>query len=242
MTCSPRCTRRPAAATASSRSRSRRTLRATPTARSPPPATYWQAVDRPNVMIKIPGTPEGVGAIEEAIYEGININVTLLFAVEAYEAVARGIHPRARAPSRRGQVTRRQLGRIVLRLARGHARRQAARRDRRAEASKLKGTAALANARAAYARFMEIFSGERWDTLAAAGAAVPASALGLDGRQEPGLPGHALRRSAGRPATPSTRCRWRRSTPSPTTARFPAQPRGSIRAPSWPRCKPPGST
>ena len=50
---------------------------------------YWRAVDRPNVMIKIPGTAEGVDAIEEAIYDGININVTLLFAVEAYEAVAR---------------------------------------------------------------------------------------------------------------------------------------------------------
>ncbi len=54
------------------------------------PATYWQRLDRPNVMIKIPGTAEGVPAIEQAIYEGINVNVTLLFAVEAYEAVARG--------------------------------------------------------------------------------------------------------------------------------------------------------
>ena len=50
--------------------------------------TYWRAVDRPNLMIKIPGTPEGVPAIEQAIYEGINVNVTLLFAVDAYEAIA----------------------------------------------------------------------------------------------------------------------------------------------------------
>src|SRR5881227_3516017 len=50
--------------------------------------SYWQRLDRPNVMIKIPGTPEGVPAIEQAIYEGININVTLLFAVQAYEQVA----------------------------------------------------------------------------------------------------------------------------------------------------------
>src|SRR3984957_8724437 len=50
--------------------------------------SYWQRLDRPNVMIKIPGTPEGVPAIEQAIYEGININVTLLFAVSAHEAVA----------------------------------------------------------------------------------------------------------------------------------------------------------
>ena len=46
---------------------------------------FWKRVDRPNVMIKIPGTPEGVSAIEEAIYDGINVNVTLLFACEAYE-------------------------------------------------------------------------------------------------------------------------------------------------------------
>ena len=50
--------------------------------------TYWKALDRPNVMIKIPGTPEGEGAIEQAIYEGINVNVTLLFSVESYQAIA----------------------------------------------------------------------------------------------------------------------------------------------------------
>src|SRR3954447_26526670 len=59
---------------------------------------YWGLVDRPNLMIKIPGTPEGVPAIEQAIYEGINVNVTLLFGVEAYasvaEAYARGIERR----------------------------------------------------------------------------------------------------------------------------------------------------
>src|SRR2546423_944097 len=49
---------------------------------------YWQRVDRPNIFIKIPGTPAGVPAIEQAIFEGINVNVTLLFAVSAYEQVA----------------------------------------------------------------------------------------------------------------------------------------------------------
>src|SRR3954471_20723107 len=49
---------------------------------------YWGRVDRPNVMIKIPGTEEGVPAIEQAIYEGINVNVTLLFSVESYAEVA----------------------------------------------------------------------------------------------------------------------------------------------------------
>jgi transaldolase/glucose-6-phosphate isomerase len=49
----------------------------------------WKRVDRPNLMVKIPGTPEGVPAIEEAIYAGLNINVTLIFSIEAYEATAR---------------------------------------------------------------------------------------------------------------------------------------------------------
>src|SRR5919206_3410622 len=49
---------------------------------------YWRRVDRPNVMIKIPGTEEGLPAIEAAIFEGINVNVTLLFSVEAYAKVA----------------------------------------------------------------------------------------------------------------------------------------------------------
>src|SRR5438132_6181812 len=48
----------------------------------------WHAVDRPNVCIKIPGTPAGLPAIEEMLYEGININITLLFAIKDYEAVA----------------------------------------------------------------------------------------------------------------------------------------------------------
>src|SRR6201992_1162935 len=49
---------------------------------------FWRRVGRPNLMIKIPGTKEGLGPIEEAIYEGINVNITLLFAVDAYEKVA----------------------------------------------------------------------------------------------------------------------------------------------------------
>jgi transaldolase len=49
----------------------------------------WAAVDRPNLMVKIPGTEEGVPAIEELLYEGININVTLLFSLSNYERVAR---------------------------------------------------------------------------------------------------------------------------------------------------------
>jgi transaldolase/glucose-6-phosphate isomerase len=133
--------------------------------------TYWAKVDRPNVMIKIPGTPEGVNAIEEAIYDGINVNVTLLFAVEAYESIAKAYinglqrrHAEGKSldvnsvasffVSRVDTLVDKQLDAIG------------------GDATKLKGTAALANARAAYMRFMELFSGDAWETLAAAGAAV----------------------------------------------------------------------
>jgi transaldolase len=52
---------------------------------------YWREVDRPNLFIKIPGTAEGVPAIEQMLFEGVNINITLLFSIESYEAVAEPI-------------------------------------------------------------------------------------------------------------------------------------------------------
>ena len=149
---------------------------------------YWQAVDRANVMIKIPGTPEGVGAIEQAIYEGININVTLLFSVENYAAVAEAYI--------RGLERRHEEGRSlnVNSVASFFVSRVDTLVDKQLdaiggpEAEQLKGTAALANARAAYARFMEIFSGERWDTLAAAGAAYQRPLWASTGVKNPAYP------------------------------------------------------
>ena len=86
---------------------------------------YWGLVDRPNLMIKIPATPEGIPAIEQALYEGMNVNVTLLFAVAAYEDVMQRVHPRDGAPPRGGPAARPPLRRVVLRLARRHRGRQA---------------------------------------------------------------------------------------------------------------------
>ena len=133
---------------------------------------YWGVLDRPNVMIKIPGTPAGVPAIEQAIYEGINVNVTLLFAVEAYETIAeayiRGLE-RRHAEGKSLDVHS-VASFFVSRVDTAVDKQLEA--DGSADAKALLGTAALANARAAYLRFMEIFSGERWDTLAAAGASV----------------------------------------------------------------------
>jgi transaldolase / glucose-6-phosphate isomerase len=131
--------------------------------------TYWKALDRPNVMIKIPGTPEGVSAIEQAIYEGINVNVTLLFAVEAYETVAEAYL--------RG-LERRQSEGLPLdvhSVASFFVSRVDTNADQKLEQlgrTDLAGTTALANARAAYRRFKEIFSGPRWEGLHHAGAAV----------------------------------------------------------------------
>jgi transaldolase/glucose-6-phosphate isomerase len=131
--------------------------------------SYWQRLGRPNVMIKIPGTREGVKAIEEAISEGINVNVTLLFAVEAHERVAeaflRGLERRLAA----GESV------DVHSVASFFVSRVDTAVDKRLDElghEELKGKAAIANARNAYRRFREIFSGPRWEPLHHAGAAV----------------------------------------------------------------------
>jgi transaldolase/glucose-6-phosphate isomerase len=128
---------------------------------------YWKRVDRPNLMIKIPGTEAGVPAIEQAIYEGINVNVTLLFAVEQYsqiaEAYIRGLERRHAEglPLEIHSVASFFVSRVDTEV------------DKRLESlgrSDLAGTAAIANARAAYQRFKDIFHSERFAVLREAGA------------------------------------------------------------------------
>jgi transaldolase/glucose-6-phosphate isomerase len=120
-------------------------------------------------MIKIPGTPEGIPAIEQAIYEGINVNVTLLFSVEAYETVVEAYV--------RGLERRHEEGKSldVNSVASFFVSRVDTAVDKQLEElghDDLKGTAALANARLAYRRFGQLFSGERWEKLSSAGAGV----------------------------------------------------------------------
>jgi transaldolase / glucose-6-phosphate isomerase len=144
--------------------------------------TYWKALTRQNVMIKIPGTPEGVSAIEQAIYEGININVTLLFAVEAYEVVAEAY---IRGLERRQAE---ELSLDVNSVASFFVSRVDTNVDRKLEElgrTDLAGTAAVANARAAYRRFKEIFSGPRWEGLRQAGAAVQRPLWASTGTKNP---------------------------------------------------------
>ena len=133
----------------------------------------------PNVMIKIPGTPAGLPAIRQAIADGINVNVTLLFAVANYRAVAAayigGLEERAAAGWSIGSIASVASffvsrvdtavdARLDALIARG------ADDTTRREMTALKGTAAIANAVVAYAAFQEIFSGPRWEALAAQGA------------------------------------------------------------------------
>ena len=130
---------------------------------------YWARLDRPNAMIKIPGTPAGLPAIEQATYEGINVNVTLLFSVEAYTTVAEAYI--------KGLERRRAEGMDldVRSVASFFVSRVDSEVDKRLEAidrCDLQGQAAVANARAAYRRFEQIFQGDRFAELRAAGAHV----------------------------------------------------------------------
>ena len=131
---------------------------------------YWKLVDRPNVMIKIPGTDEGVPAIETAIGEGINVNVTLLFSVEAYARVAEAYLAGLERLQRAGESL------DVHSVASFFVSRVDTEVDKRLKDAgapeELMGTAAVANARTAYRRFKEIFSGGRWEGLRDAGARV----------------------------------------------------------------------
>ncbi len=146
---------------------------------------FWKRVDRPNVMIKIPGTPEGVPAIEEALYEGINVNVTLLFAVEAYEKVIEAYMSALERRQAEGQPL------DVNSVASFFVSRVDTNADRKLEElgrTELQGTAAVANARAAYRLFKEKFSGPRWEALRHAGAAVQRPLWASTGTKNPAYP------------------------------------------------------
>src|SRR5687768_10907812 len=146
---------------------------------------YWKRVDRPNLMIKIPGTEAGVPAIEEAIAAGINVNVTLLFSVESYTAIAEAYI--------RGMERRLEAGESldVHSVASFFVSRVDTEVDKRlAEAGRedLRGIAAVANARAAYVRFKELFQGERFAALREAGAPVQRPLWASTGVKNPKYP------------------------------------------------------
>ncbi len=142
---------------------------------------FWQIVDRPNLMVKIPATREGVPAIEHCLTEGININITLIFAVERYVDVARAYVRALRLRATRGQPVDRIASvasffvsrvdtKVDKLLDEKIAAAQSAEQKRELEV--LKGKAAISNARIAYAEFKQIFYGDEFRDLREKGARV----------------------------------------------------------------------
>jgi transaldolase len=129
-------------------------------------SSLFQRVDRPNVMIKIPGTIEGIPAIEESIAAGINVNVTLIFSLARHELVIEAyLKGLERYSSSGGDVSK------ISSVASFFVSRVDTETDRRLpEGHELRGKAAVANAKLAYQLFLERFSGPRWDALATKGA------------------------------------------------------------------------
>ena len=138
-----------------------------------------EEVGRANLMIKVPGTAAGVPAIERLTGEGINVNVTLLFSLENYVEVAEAYMAGLEAwgakggdPSKVASVASFFISRIdALVDARLQERAgQVERASERLALGALKGKVAIANAKLTYARYKELYGGERWEKLAAAGA------------------------------------------------------------------------
>ena len=140
---------------------------------------FWAEVNRPNVMVKIPGTPEGYGAVEELLAEGMNINITLLFSVEAYDNV---VESYLRALERRvaaGQPIDKsasvasffvsRIDTLVDKMLESKLKDDPSRQEL---FRGLQGQVAVANAKVAYEHFQDAFGGERFAALRAKGARV----------------------------------------------------------------------
>jgi transaldolase len=133
---------------------------------------FWETINRPNIMIKVPATPEGLPAIEQLISEGINVNITLIFATEVYEEVMEAyIHGLERRLESGQPIDRiasvasffvSRVDTLVDKLL-----------DEKGDAPKeLQGKAAIANAKIAYELFQKIFGSDRFKKLAEHGARV----------------------------------------------------------------------
>jgi transaldolase len=140
----------------------------------------WKTVDRPNVMVKVPGSIEGAVAVRRLIAEGVNVNITLLFALQAHERVIdaymAGLEDRIKAgqpidglASVASFFVSRVDTEIDKRLDALIAKASPAEKER---LKLLKGRAAIANAKLAYRLFRQKFAGPRWEALAAQGARV----------------------------------------------------------------------
>ena len=159
----------------------------------------WKAVDRPNLLVKIPATQEGLPAITRALAEGVSVNVTLIFSVERYREVMTAYMEGLEQAAANGQT----LAGIAS-VASFFVSRVDTEIDKRLEkigtdeALALRGKAGVANSRLAYAAFEEVFQGKRWAALTAQGAKPAAAAVGLDRGEEPRLLRHHVRDRADR--------------------------------------------
>lgn len=129
----------------------------------------WDAVARPNVMVKIPGTAEGLPAIRHCLAQGININITLLFAVERYREVIEMYFEALEERVANGMPVNRITSVASFFVSRVDTKVDPM-LDKAGDPEKLRGTIAIANAAVAYADFLVAFSGERWYRLSAHGA------------------------------------------------------------------------
>jgi transaldolase len=128
----------------------------------------WKAVDRKNVMIKIPGTQPGLAAIKKAISEGLNINVTLLFGLERYRKVAEAYIEGLEERLEKGQDINEISSVASFFLSRIDVLIDPILDEK--NLGELKGEVAIASAKKAYEIYKELFSGERWEKLGAKGA------------------------------------------------------------------------
>jgi len=139
----------------------------------------WKAVNRPNVMIKVPATPAGLPAIRQLLEEGLNINITLLFAQSAYEQVAEAFLAALEARAVKGldishiaSVASFFVSRIdtLIDSQIDEKLKTSTDASQRALLDGLRGKVAIANARLTYKKYLELFGGPRWKSLASKGA------------------------------------------------------------------------
>ena len=142
---------------------------------------YNKAIDRPNVMIKIPGTPEGLAAVTEVIAEGINVNVTLLFSLQSYIDTAWAYIAGLEKRAAQGQPIDRIASVASFFLSRIDSKiddqldaliATTTDSDRQGQLAAVKGKVAIANAKLAYQEYKKIIGDDRWTALVAKGAKV----------------------------------------------------------------------
>jgi transaldolase len=153
----------------------------------------WKTVDRPNLMIKVPAAPEGIPAITQLLSEGINVNVTLVFSIASYKEVMNAYLDGLEARVKQGQPVDRLASVGSFFVSRVDVAVDKMLDDKIKTASgaeeetlqRLLGKAAIANAKDAYWTFRDVFSGPRWEALAAKGAYVQRPLWASTGAKNP---------------------------------------------------------